>query len=369
MPKYMNIALLSLLLIAFFAGSTDAQPPLVGDLYEDQRVDSKDLRILAWQWLDPGCLSFDCTADLDGVNGVNMADFALLAANWYKGSQVVINEIHYDPAVKTELSEFVELHNAGTTDADISGWYFSEGISYEFPPDTILHVGDYIVVAQDPATIQAKFGTPSNLIFGPFTGRLENDGEAVELRNEQGFRIDIVDYRRRFPWPIVGDPPGNSIELSNPHLDNDLGGSWRPSEPEAIAPPTTIIYPGATWRYFKGYSEASDPTYAWRETNFADSSWPTGDLFIGYGEDFITTELDDMRYNYSCVFLRKTFDVGEPCDISNLRLELVYDDGFNSWINGTFVKGDNVAGQELPYYATAGVALEDHDWKEFYLRT
>ena len=119
MPRYMNNALLSLLLIAFFAGSpweslrtTGAQPQLVGDLYEDQRVDSKDLRILAWQWLDPGCLVFDCTADFDGVNGVNMADFALLAGNWGQGPKVVINEIHYDPAVKTELSEFVELHNA-----------------------------------------------------------------------------------------------------------------------------------------------------------------------------------------------------------------------------------------------------------------
>ena len=370
----MNIALLSLLLIAFFAGSpweflrtSSAQSQLLGDLNDDQRVDKKDLRILAWQWLDPGCLVFDCSADFDGVNGVNMADFALLAGNWQQGSKVIINEIHYDPAVKTELSEFVELHNIGTMDADISGWYFSKGISYEFGPDTILPVGGYIVVAQDPATIQAKFATPSNLIFGPFTGRLENDGEAIELCNEQGFRIDIVDYRCRFPWPIVGDPPSNSIELANPLMDNDLGGSWRPSEPEAIAPPTTIIYPGAAWRYFKGYSEASEPTSAWRESNYDDTSWPTGDLLIGYGEDFITTVLDDMRDNYTSVFLRKKFDVSSPSAISNLKLELIYDDGFNAWINGTFVKGDNVSGEELPYYATAGVALEDYDWNEFYL--
>ena len=363
----MNIVFLSLLFIAIFAGTTGAQSQYLGDLNDDQRVDSKDLRILAWQWLDPDCLVSDCTADFDGVNGVNMADFALFAENWQKGSKIVINEIHYDPAVKTELSEFVELYNAGTTDADISGWYFSAGISYEFPPDTILPVGGYIVVAQDPATIEAKFGTATNLIYGPFSGRLDNDGETVELSNEQGFRIDIVDYRRRFPWPIVGDPPSNSIELANPGLDNDLGGSWRPSEPEALAPPTTIIYPGANWRYLKGTSEASDPISAWREIGFADSSWPTGDLFIGYGEDFITTPLSDMRYNYTSVFLRKEFEVSDPAAISNLRLEVIYDDGFNSWINGTFVKGDNVAGPELPYTATAGVAREDHDWNEFYL--
>ncbi|GAG46426.1 unnamed protein product, partial [marine sediment metagenome] len=39
-------------------------------------------------------------------------DFALLATNWgQEGKSVVINEIHYDPDVKTEQVEFVELYN------------------------------------------------------------------------------------------------------------------------------------------------------------------------------------------------------------------------------------------------------------------
>jgi hypothetical protein len=364
----MKMKFLSVLLFVSLSGSIHSLAQTTGDLNHDQRVDYEDLRIFAWQWLIPDCMTPGCTADLDGTDGVNMADYALLTQNWLQGPKVVINEIHYDPAVKTELSEFIELHNTGNLDADISGWFFSEGISYEFPPNTILPEGGYIVVAQDPATIQVKFGTPSNFIYGPFEGRLENDGEELVLRNAEGFKVDEVDYRRRFPWPIVGDPPSNSTELANPVLDNDLGGSWRPSEPEAIAPPTTIIYPGDTWRYLKGESEASNPTSAWREIGFVDSNWSTGDLVIGYGDEtFIITRLDDMRYNYSSVFLRKEFEISDPDAVTNLRLELIYDDGFNAWINGTFVKGDNVAGEELPYNATAGVAREDHNWNEFYL--
>ena len=60
-------------------------------------------------------------------------------------------------------------------------------------------------MAQDPCAIQTKFGTPSNLLFGPFEGRLENDGEKVELRSAEGVRIDEVDYRRRFSWVIVDE--------------------------------------------------------------------------------------------------------------------------------------------------------------------
>jgi hypothetical protein len=371
MLKSIKIFLISLVLIVFLTGFTSAQTYLVGDLNGDERVDFEDLQVMGEQWLHPICLTPGCIADLDGTDGVNMADFALLAENWREGPRVIINEIHYDPAIKTELAEFVELYNAGTMDANISGWYFSDGIVYQFPPDTILPAGGYIVVAQDPATIQAKFGTPSNLIFGPFEFefRLDNDGEKVELSNAVGRTMDEVDYRRRFPWPIVGDPPSNSIELANPGLDNDLGGSWRPSEPEAIGTPITLIYPGETWRYFKGYSEASDPVSAWREINFDDDSWDAGDLFIGYGDEtFIITRLDDMRYNYTSVFLRKEFDVSDPSAISNLKLKVIYDDGFNAWINGQPVLPPiNVPYLEMPYNGTASGAREDHEWNDFYL--
>jgi len=370
MPKFMKISLLSLALIISMVGSTAAQLYLAGDLNEDQRVDFEDIRILGRQWLDPDCLASVCTADLDGTDGVNMADFALLSKNYAKGPKVVINEIHYDPSIKTDLAEFVELYNTGTMDANISGWYFSDGISYQFPPDTILPVGGYVVVAQNPYTIQAKFGTPPNLIYGPFDlgFKLENTGENVELRNAEGRRMDQVDYRCRFPWPIVGDPPGNSSELVNPALDNDLGGSWRPSEPEAVAPTTTFISAGATWRYFKGYSEASSPTSAWRQIGFDDSLWSTGQLPIGYGENFIVTNLYDMQGGYSSVFLRKRFNVTNAAIINNLKLFVIYDDGFNAWINGKSVLPPiNVAYENMPFNGTASGALEDHDWNEFNL--
>ena len=49
-------------------------------------------------------------------------------SNW----GVVINEIHYDPDVKTELVEFIELYNTTAADIDLSGWYFTNAISYRF---------------------------------------------------------------------------------------------------------------------------------------------------------------------------------------------------------------------------------------------
>ncbi|HIJ54376.1 MAG TPA: hypothetical protein HPP66_14675, partial [Planctomycetes bacterium] len=116
MLRTLKLLLLLLVLITFLGGfpweslrTAEAQFNLAGDLDGDQRVDFGDLRILAQQWLDPWCVVSDCVADLDDADGVNMLDYAVLAGNWQQGQKVVINEIHYDPDVKTELVEFVEL--------------------------------------------------------------------------------------------------------------------------------------------------------------------------------------------------------------------------------------------------------------------
>ena len=156
---------------------------------------------------------------------------------------VVINEIHYDPDVKTQLVEFVELHNTSAEDIDLSGWYFSRGISYRFGAGATLPAGGYIIVVQNLFHIQAKFSTarlviPPELMFGPYEGKLSNEGENIRLCNADGEVIDQVDYQLGFPWPTTGDAvpdnqPGNghSIQLVNPFLDNDLAGSWRSAYP------------------------------------------------------------------------------------------------------------------------------------------
>ncbi len=140
-------------------------------------------------------------------------------------AQIVINEIHYDPEPDTAALEFIELYNAGAVAVDVGGWYFSEGVEYILPPATSIAVGGYLVIAQDPAALGSAFGVAAQ---GPWSGKLNNDGETLELRDAQGAKVDTLDYRRGFPWPVC--PDGSSMELINPALDGDLGGSWRSSE-------------------------------------------------------------------------------------------------------------------------------------------
>jgi len=281
---------------------------------------------------------------------------------------IVINEIHYDPDVKTEPVEFVELVNAGSDTVDLSGWYFSDGVNFTFPPGTSLPAGGYLVVAQDPAAIQSKFGVSA---LGPWTGTLNNSGERIVLRNALGEAQDEVEYQRGFPWPTVGVPPGYSIEPVNPAFDNDLVGHWRASVAgNPVQQSRTLIPDHAAWKYLKGLSEASVPTTAWRALNFDDSGWQTGAAPIGYDPSLVMgTYLNDMRSNYTTVFFRAKFVVTNRAEIVGLNLEALYDDGFKVWINGRNVLNANIASGEVPFTGTAGPAREDGTYNTFALNS
>lgn len=283
-------------------------------------------------------------------------------------ARVRINEIHYHPEPKTEPVEFVELYNAGTSGVDLSGWQLAGGVSFTIPNGTSLPGGEYLVIGQNPAAILLKWSVSA---LGPWTGMLNNDSDTILLLNVAGGVEDKVEYQLGFPWPTVGEPPGYSIELINPAFDNTLGGNWRASVMgNPVQQSTTLVADHSSgWKYFKGLSEASSPTTAWRLLGFDDTAWPVGDSPVGYDPSIVMgTTFNDMRSNYISFFLRKTFTVSDPASISSLRLEALYDDGFKLWINGSNVWNQALPAGEVAYNATAtGSARESANYDVFNL--
>jgi hypothetical protein len=147
---------------------------------------------------------------------------------------VVINEIHYNPSYNPIREEFVELHNKTDAAIDLSLWRLRGGIDFLIPPGTTIPARGFIVLAQDPATILSRYGVAA---LGPWSGNLASEGEEVRLHDQNDEIIDEVDYRSEFPWPILANGEGPSMQLVHPELDNDLGSSWRSGLP---------LTPGAT---------------------------------------------------------------------------------------------------------------------------
>jgi lamin tail-like protein/concanavalin A-like lectin/glucanase superfamily protein/CotH protein len=340
---------------------------LPGDLDGDCDVDNVDMYLFAQQWLhDVNCYGFDCP-DFNEDGKVNLHDYFSLSENWLRSQnpQVIINEIHYHPDENTEPVEFIELYNADRRSVALDGWYFSDGITYTFPPDTYLEPDAYIVVALDPIAFNLKFGDTA---LGPYTGKLANEGENIVLRNAAGEIVDEVEYQDNFPWPVAAGGAGSSMELIHPSLDNNLGGSWRSSgSVNAQQIPATFLVPSESidWHYFKGTTEPSDPSSAWRESDFVeDDNWFDGKTSIGFGDGDDNTILSDMQDHYTSIYLRHEFYITDLNDIpETLELRAYMDDGCVIWINGKEVKRYYVPDGELQHDDTAN----DHEaaWESY----
>lgn len=281
---------------------------------------------------------------------------------------IVINEIHPAPDIDQERVEFVELFNDGAQAVNVGGWQLSGGVEFLIPQTTSIPPRGYLVLAQDPFALQQKFGFAAAL--GPWTGRLSGRGETLTLIDGAGTEIDRVNFELGFPWPTVGDTPGNSMELIHPSLDNTLGGHWRSSIAAASQiPDLPLLASASTWRYRKGTNEPSTTTGAWRGLTFNDSSWPIGAAPVGYDPDVLGeattggTRLADMRNNYSTFYLRRTFDAVGAEPYRRARIEALFDDGFKVWINGTLILAREMTTAEVPFNGVSTSVRESNAYE------
>ena len=293
--------------------------------------------------------------------------FLILCFHQLSHGAIIINEIHHDPDVKTELVEFIELHNTGNQTVDLSGWTLENAIQFTFPQGSFLIGGGYIVISHNPNQFKVKFGAEA---LGPWLGKLDNDGERIELRSIGGKLVDRVRYRLGFPWPIVGDSPGYSIELIHPDLDNNDGHNWKPSVLGDLSNKANkIISKGSKWKYLKGKKEASNPRSSWRKSEFNETGWLNASTPIGYGEGFMKKTLGDMRNSYTSVYFRKKFSIQDVKKIGALLLSIQFDDGFNAWINGTHIASSNMSTKDPRYNTNANSAIEELNFVDFNLNS
>jgi hypothetical protein len=137
-----------------------------------------------------------------------------------------------------------------------------------------------------------------------------------------------------------------------------LGAIWL----AVVAPAQSALLfnTNSTWKYFKGRTEASTPSAAWRSAGFDDSTFTAGSTPFWYGDVFPGgTQLTDMINSYTTLYLRRTFVVTNLANVAGLRLGYHCDDGFIAWINGVELYRYNVPAGDLPFNATASIAVTE----------
>ena len=195
-------------------------------------------------------------------------------------SVVVFNEVMYHPAVNEPRLEWVELCNQNVVDVDLSGWRLSDGIDYEFPDGAVIKGRGYVVVAIDPAALSA---TGVTNVFGPFTGRLSNNGERLRLRDRNDRVMESFEYGPDGDWPVGPDGGGVSLAKRDPGRPSQGARNWTEStqiggspgttnfsNALVLGPKSTVVPVTANWRY---EDSGTDLGTGWRAAGFDDSGW------------------------------------------------------------------------------------------------
>jgi hypothetical protein len=169
---------------------------------------------------------------------------------------VVIRQIMYHPpdlgTNDNVQDEFIELYNAGATAVPLydpahatNTWHIRGGVSFDIPAGLTLSTGtSLLVVSFDPVLDAAALNhfrtnyqlTSSALVVGPFSGKLNNSADSVEL-NQPGapvvntntlevtvprVLVERVKYKDTSPWPVAADGSGQCLQrVANLQFGND----------------------------------------------------------------------------------------------------------------------------------------------------
>ncbi|MBW2996672.1 hypothetical protein KY332_05235 [Candidatus Woesearchaeota archaeon] len=91
------------------------------------------------------------------------------------------------------------------------------------------------------------------------------------------------------------------------------------------------------WKYDDSNTDFSD---SWTSLSYDDSGWNTGKAYLGYGDYFITTNLNygsDPNNKIPSYYFRGHFNIPDVNAVDDLEFNIDYDDGFIAYLNGNEV--------------------------------
>jgi hypothetical protein len=283
------------------------------------------------------------------------------------GDQIIFSEIKHASG-SSEIPTWIELTNLTSTPLDCANWELKgRSIRYTFPafdptmPRTsfIRPFERCIITETTPEKLRASQPIPPSVrIWGPWEGRLREQGERLILRDKNDVELCRVDMKSNQPWPVDDTGKAYTRVIRNPdrHINDwrnwSIGhhpngtpgmpspaeeGSWfevRPKEPFWIQHGNTPVH--TSWHFYAGTSKASKE---WMQPDFDDSSWPRGlTPFVLQGDPGplpnIHTRLDPDLGGYR---FRHTFHLERSDIMDAFYLKPMHHAGASYYLNGILI--------------------------------
>ncbi len=122
-----------------------------------------------------------------------------------------------------------------------------------------------------------------------------------------------------------------------------------------------LVGTASTWKY---WDLGSLPAANWNTAAYNDGAWVSGTAPFGYGDTGITTTVSygsNSNNKFPTTYFRKTINVTNPAQFSQLTLGLVRDDGAIVYLNGVEVARSNMPAGTIGYTSTASTAVGGTD--------
>jgi len=216
---------------------------------------------------------------------------------------VIISEIMYAPLEGT--AQFVELANLTNISVPLydpahpTNVWKIEGLgNFAFPTNTeISPCSTIIVCSTNPVAFRDQYAVSASVpVFGPWSGRLDPDGETIKLLRPGNpepdgavpyYRVDHVSYRSRAPWPQASS--GVSLEKLPIEAYGNDPAYWRlnvangtPGVPSSNRPPAIVIAGAQTVDELTPMTlsvTAVDLDFPWQSVSLAPTELPPGSTF------------------------------------------------------------------------------------------
>jgi hypothetical protein len=135
-------------------------------------------------------------------------------------------------------------------------------------------------------------------------------------------------------------------------------------------PPPTLtggVPRNAQWWY---WDNGGTPASSWRTQSSGQAGWESGPGAFGYGESYLDTTVSsgpDPANKYVTTYFTITTRVDDPSAVGSMIGEVMYDDGFVAYLNGTEIArqglpGGSVAATTLSSSHEASNRYETFDW-------
>jgi hypothetical protein len=250
------------------------------------------------------------------------------SAGWVRGQEVVriseflaVNDTGADDEDRDE-SDWIEIHNAGTTTVGLEGWYLTDAANnptkWRFPA-VVLEPDGYLIVfasgkdRRDPAgELHANF-------------RLSGAGEYLGLVRPDGVTV-VSEFAPLYPVQAA-DVSYGLVEATSQEV---------------------LIAPGAAALAWVPLDDAlelqcvCDEPRPWTLEDFDDSAWLSGTTGVGYGyPGQVGLDVSAMRALNETVYIRIPFVVADPSVFRTLTLRMRADDGMIAYLNGQEIARSN----------------------------